>query len=134
MKVRVWHKTLKKFLPKEEWFLNFDGELFFMECVDWNDVLTKADTGLYVIQQHVGVKDDNGIDLCEGDILKDIYCDDPDLYVCKNGETHVGDKLAFFRIKGGNIEEECYDYYGGLYLDDKIIIGNIFENPELLND
>ncbi len=93
--------------------------------------LTKA--GVYVIQQCTGLKDSKGKDVYEGDVLKVIISSDymnQGSYFCfvkfdfgrfclseksNFGEQYIGDKPSFYpSIKDGEI------------------IGNIFENSELL--
>ena len=79
----------------------------------------------YVIEQFTGLKDENGKEIYEGDI------------VTLNGEWEEIDyvdchivtfKDGCFRIGNG------YENEAGSYLSDWRVIGNIHENPELLEE
>jgi uncharacterized phage protein (TIGR01671 family) len=70
----------------------------------------------YVIQQYTGLKDKNGNDIYEGDIL-----------TCKYVDQEVTEAISY--------SEEYAAFTHGehaLWLGEAEIIGNIFENPELL--
>jgi uncharacterized phage protein (TIGR01671 family) len=119
-KFRVWHKTLEKFLSPDEWVISLDGELIF-----WfigSDRIHKVPKDLYVIQQFTGLRDKNG---------KDIY--EEDIVICiQEKQKYIG-KVGF---SGGS-----FWFYGETsfpllqtYSEELKVIGNIFQNPELLKN
>jgi len=65
MKFRIFHKTLKIFLKKEEWFLNQDGEVFFFDLGENN--ISKLEKNLYRLDFFSGFKDKNCKDIYEKD-------------------------------------------------------------------
>ena len=76
-----------------------------------------------IIMQYTGLKDKNGNDIYEADILSD---DNKQIHIVK-----FIDSVSCFCIAINN--EDCHlALY--CYNKDSIIIGNIYENPELLNN
>lgn len=74
------------------------------------------------LMQSTGLKDKNGTEIYEGDIVKNIY---DEIYVVKwfDAGFHLEEKY-----NGG------FDYFELHFGDNKEVIGNIYENPELLED
>lgn len=145
IKFRVWHKELKRFLTPDEWYLNLNGELYFNELVGGGfgeRAMVKCNPKYYEIIQYTGLQDDEGVDICEGDIV-DIHIPQETssrhqsevklcytgVYVCAH-PAHTSAGAAKFRhlshyCKG--YSETSFNEYASCK-----IIGNVFENPELL--
>lgn len=135
LKFRVWDTRAKSFLFEDFHLL---GEVMCFSLIDsW---LSEHSFNLpsleryndLVFQQFIGLKDKNNKDIYEGDIIN--------ASVSFNGGTNeydIGIDL-FFEIKNGLIE---YSGLGFMCKKEDLpldtyknieVIGNIFENPELL--
>lgn len=83
----------------------------------------------YEVMQYTGLKDKQGVEIYEGDIVEFItFGFDVERFV-----TVIEFKNASFRLKNGR----NLFYFGQTdftKLDDCRVIGNIYENPELLKD
>lgn len=82
------------------------------------------------LMRSTGLKDKNGVEIYEGDILR--VTDEADEVNALNSDTGIGvvewlDKWGFWNIS--NIENGLGDILNCGYVE---IIGNIHENPELL--
>jgi len=93
----------------------------------------------YIIMQYTGLKDKNGKEIYEGDIVKWTRKTWVDIYDEENGYREQTD-ISFIEYsiedRAFMIESEGYGYEGeGLWNWNEIeVIGNIYENPELLTN
>lgn len=109
----------------------------------------------YVIQQFTGLLDKNGKEIYEGDIVEETTSKGPNLperfknYVLKDNEKHKIQKIQWGKYADGGYSDsvECWMFGEDNSLSELIsrtkgsyhewvreyeVIGNIFENPELL--
>ena len=121
MKVRTWYKPYKQMCQVES--LRFDGNGVYtavlIEEFFYDRRLVEADE--IVIEQFTGLKDKNGTEICEGDILMD----------------DAGEPIEYWVVKfsDGGFVGECAGVAEPLFeLTNLEIAGNIHENPELLEE
>nr|DAO06233.1 MAG TPA: YopX protein [Caudoviricetes sp.] len=132
IKFRLWSKIGKKFIKTDDPDLNFvinsDGYLYSIENF-YGEIYVSLQLDIVVLQ-FTGLQDINGKDIYEGDILKYNFPYDGRL-------KHVSpvkflETEASFGIKDiyGN-EIPLYRITANNYFE---VVGNIYENPELLED
>ena len=126
-KIRAWDKESKvMYYPRSLGFV--DCELEFIERN--NEKLNEfGDNSQVVLMVSTGLKDINGKEIYEGDIIQLAPPDDEwkGFVIFKNGAFSImyqnGDIVPLY--------DELYDFQGKPYL---YVIGNVFENPELLRE
>ena len=131
-------------IPKfRAWYTPFKGEEFGQEMKygQAGSLLTHAEMSpdKYVLMQSTGLKDKNGVEIFEGDILHrkvhvillgtdlNKWVDEYAYVEWKYGGWHVGEDLLEFVL------EEGIDHHTGCKQTAIEVIGNIYENPDLLD-
>ena len=126
-KFRVWDKLAKRMI-----YPHNDNQQHFI--IDLNGQFHNLQNGSggddYVIQQYTGLTDSNDDPIYEGDILKNHYDVGNNIIGQVLYESDHGGYIFQWKRKGRGQD------YKNLNCDvafESVIVGNIFENPELLN-
>lgn len=119
-KFRAWHHELGRMMSISDMWFNVDslGEIGLNDAV-MNDYITVSPDEIKLMQS-TGLKDKNGKEIFEGDIVS-IDTDEFDLLFVKY-ESGI-----YWLMDDEECVEHLSDYYK--YVS---IVGNIYENPELL--
>lgn len=129
VKFRVWCANKKEF-EKHPVLINQIGDIYHF---DKNIVVpTRKDT--HIIQTFTGLHDKNGKEIYEGDIVE---CREPynDLEVAVIRWDDKLAKFVFDMYYDGETEiTETLDADNWISVNHFEIVGNIYENPELLGD
>jgi uncharacterized phage protein (TIGR01671 family) len=99
--------------------------------VDWDDAELKPIDACTILMQYTGLKDKNGKEIYEGDIL--LTQEAKDNYPLKHTIVFNVDQSAFRMRWVGSDSDSFYDqliYQTRFNVFE--VIGNIYENPELL--
>lgn len=119
-KFRAWDKSQNKMYQVRG--INFDNEDLWLKINETQ--IMGANLFEVELMQYTGLKDKNGKEIFEGDIL---------LYLRKSKRIVSYKNGAFIRYYGNYNEYLLYDsFIEDGYLTDYEVIGNIYENPELL--
>ena len=122
-KYRVWDKQQNKFHTDRDWGLSLDGThiIGFSSHDSWDhDKGSKIKiTKSLVVQQYTGLKDKNNVEIYEGDILDCGYVDNNVI-----DQVKYSNEFAAFLVGDNALWQG--------WLEKAKVIGNIFENPELL--
>jgi uncharacterized phage protein (TIGR01671 family) len=118
IKFRAWDEKFK--MMNEVIVMDFDSRKVNLHP-DYNHQSYFKDV---VLMQYTGLKDKNGVEIYEGDILK--YCFEME----REEDNDEGQGVVVF--KNGMFTVEKMEYYQALSDYKTDVIGNLHENPELL--
>ena len=122
IKFRAWDKDANKMyvVGRLEWLHEEISEVQRDKSRGWtNDTISN-----YIIMQYIGLKDKNGKEIYEGDIV-DIDCS-------KEYQRDVKGIIKFSYGSFNVVDEKEIHYSFGEIPDEIFIIGNIHENQEVI--
>ena len=122
MKYRLWNKY-KKCWGTDCYTISRNGEVYF---IDYGEICGCFPSKTHVLQRSLGLKDIYGIEIFEGDIVKIDYGDE--LLI---GTMEFYDFAWCIKSKYKNGKNLYYPIFCEDF-DLIEILGNIYENPELL--
>lgn len=127
-KFRAWDKEFKEMVQVDAIVL--DDQVIKVTYKNGNVV--KEDIKYYDLMQSTGLLDKNGKEIFEGDIITD----GEDVLDIKRHPT-----LGFYTVDNGRetfvsdgVDVEYFEEYAEEFSETIEIIGNIYENPELLEE
>jgi uncharacterized phage protein (TIGR01671 family) len=118
IKFRVWKKDTGNWCSRPNMYINGWGELNYVLGGEIEDYCSKDQ---YDVQLHTGLKDKNGTEIYEGDIVR---------YSSSSHEGEVKFWMGRFLISS----EKDNAHYKLQMTSDLEVIGNIYENPELVTN
>jgi uncharacterized phage protein (TIGR01671 family) len=118
---RVWHKIEKRFVDLRS--IDFELDNIGYDCQGEAHYYDVAKFDEIVFQQFTGLKDPEGIDIYEGDIVR--YELDGTVYTQTVGWGNNGWEMIDTRLYSTPLITNLPNFE---------VIGNIFENSELLNN
>lgn len=127
---RVWHRAKKQWVhgPGDE--PNLLGETILLG--EWCRVSIEELNDLEILQC-VGLKDSKGIEIYEGDILS--HCKGESILAVQYCEEYARFGGLIMLQHGEEVENDCFVWFDDYGMPDKCeVIGNIYDNPELLNE
>ena len=131
IKFRAWDSWNEKMLYQEkDEFVISENTIGYEWCNEGGGGIEFRDKENISLMQFTGLLDKNGKEIYEGDVVKmlDEYIDHYTLY--SNHKIEFGS--GTFRLENGVPLSDCLDENSDFERCEFEIIGNVWENPELL--
>ncbi|MFA1821188.1 YopX family protein [Virgibacillus oceani] len=146
IKFRAWDKKAELLLPVKmmnwaEWWVSSDPTFGQSDALDYGErnSFRNKETDRHILMQYTGLKDKHGKDIYEGDIVKGFYEEYDTYFDVVNKHEFISDVKwveSCFAVHRNTASTEGrirdYGYQSEWNSETVEVIGNIFENPELL--
>ena len=127
-KYRAWDKRFSEFV--EDFFVSEDGKIYKKSTdTGYGIAISKETSDKVILMQSTGLKDKNGKEIFEGDVVRQVRTQPT-----TENETITG---VVTMLEGAwLIMNDCEKLASDLWseTDENEIIGNVYENRELLED
>ncbi|HAP6866812.1 TPA: hypothetical protein IXF51_000109 [Enterococcus faecium Ef_aus0050] len=126
-------------IPKfRAWYTPFKGKTIGQEMKygQAGRLITHAEMApdKYVLMQSTGLKDKNGVEIFDGDVVQAEQYLTTTIPVRINGIVKYSNRYTMFYLDNGSERHDLYMQSLGGSIYNFEIIGNIYENPELLEE
>ena len=126
-KFRAWNEKTESFIDYGDLMLDLKNGKVYSGDVGIPEYTIDV-TNQVILMQYTGCRDKNGIEIYEGDIIKDKY---DKIWLV---QWYVGAFVITNKIPDSDGQESTYSYFNNLsnhhfYFE---VIGNVYQDPELL--